>query len=68
MGVSITLDSFERDELPGVWWPHATLIQSQGNKELEDVAHHQHFETKAEADHMALRIAKRRAKDELHQG
>ncbi|WP_028602708.1 hypothetical protein [Ottowia thiooxydans] len=68
MGVSITLDSFERNELPGVWWPHASLVVAPGSKTLENVSHDEHYASRAEADGMALRIAKRRIRDEMHQG
>ena len=68
MGVSITLDSFEREELPGVWWPHASLALASSGAKLEDVVHAQHHASKAEADAAALRIAKRRIRNELHQG
>lgn len=67
MGVSITPDSFEREELPGVWWPHASLRAATG-AELEGVALAEHRPSKDEADAAALRAAMRRIRQELHQG
>lgn len=67
MGVSITPASFERDELPGVWWPRASLTASTGAG-LEEVALSEHRSTKDEADAAALKVAKRRIREALHQG
>lgn len=68
MGVHITLDSFERDGLPGTWLPHASLALASSGAKLQDVVHAEHHASKAEADAAALRIAKRRIRHELHQG
>jgi len=68
MGVIITLESHERDELPGVWWPRASLTVASTGAKLEPVTHHDHYGTKADADAFALRLARRRINNELHQG
>ena len=68
MGVNITLDSRQRDESPGVWWPHASLTIVSTGVVLKDVAHGEHCGSKEEADAVALRIARRRIREVLHQG
>ncbi|SFU47858.1 hypothetical protein SAMN04489707_1005115 [Paenacidovorax caeni] len=68
MGVNITPDSEERDELPGRWWPHASLTLASTGAALEDVVHYENYRSKEEADAVALHLARRRIRDELHQG
>lgn len=68
MGVNITLESHERDELPGVWWPRASLTVASTGAELKPVTHDGHYRTKADADAFALRPARRRINNEWHQG
>lgn len=65
MGVTITPDSRQRD---GVWQPHATLRSAATGQALEPVEHPQPCATQAEADALALRVAKRRIREALYQG
>ena len=68
MGVSITPQSYEHDELPGAWWPRASLSLASTGAVLKEVVHPEHCRSKEEADAVALRLARRRIRDELHQG
>ncbi|MFT3813916.1 MAG: hypothetical protein QM740_11115 [Acidovorax sp.] len=66
MGVNVTLDSRQRDG--EAWWPHATLRNAANGQALEPVESPQPCATQAEADAVALRLAKRRIREALHQG
>lgn len=68
MGVTITPDSHQRDGLAGAWWPSARLHDAASGQELAPLVDSRHFSSKAEADELALRLAKRRVRDSLHQG
>jgi hypothetical protein len=68
MGVSITPDSEQRPETPGLWWPRATLRKAATGETLWVVTHPQHCASQEEADATALRMAKRHVREELHQG
>ena len=65
-GVIITPDSYQQDDLPGVWWPHGSLKDAETQQELEPVAHNKHESTQAQADAVALHIAKQRIHAGLH--
>lgn len=60
MGVLITPDSYETADLPGVWWPRASLTDTRDGEELEPVTHNVHETTKERADAVALILAARR--------
>ena len=64
--VVITPDSYQHDDLPGVWWPHASLQDAETLKDLEPVAHHQHESTQIQANAVALLIAKQRICAGMH--
>lgn len=64
--VIIGPDSYQHDDLPGVWWPHSSLRDSESLKELDPVAHSMHARTLEEADAMAMQIAIKRVLEGIH--
>lgn len=65
-GVMVTPDSFQRDELPGVWWPHASLTDTKDGAELEPVTHNVHEASNERADAVALNLAAERIRAGEH--
>lgn len=66
MGVLVTPDSFERDDLPGVWWPCAHLTDTKDGQVLEDFCHDIHENSKERADYVALTGAAKRIRAGEH--
>ena len=66
MGVLVTLDSFQRDDLPGVWWPCAHLTDTKDGQELEDFRHNVPQASKERADAEALTGATKRIRAGEH--
>lgn len=65
-GVLVTPDSFQRDELPGLWWPCAHLTDTKDGQELEDFRHHVPDASKERADAVAAAGAAKRIRAGEH--
>lgn len=68
MGVRITPDSHEIDGQPGLWRPHASLVDTATGAALEAVSDDDACDSRADADARALRLARRGLMKKLHQG
>ena len=70
MGVKIMPTSQHRVDHAAhpAWWPRAALADAATGQALPPVVHTEPCATREEADALALRIAKRRIRDALHQG
>lgn len=68
MGVTITLESEQRDGALAQWWPRATLRHIARGETWPTITNAQPCESQAEADAVALRLAKRHIREALHQG
>lgn len=66
MGVLVTPDSYQVDDLHGVWWPHASLTDTRDGEKLEPVTHNVHETSKDGADAVALILAAKRIRAGEH--